>query len=122
MMKSIFIRISDNVLHTKDWPIWELLYNEDGMLQTCVSQHPGAYCYPEYKIPTGSHIDDLVDWAQYDPTGVHPESYHDVSDDPKDFHKWSVWNLSCDQLMEFMRGEIDDIGVNALAQSGETSE
>lgn len=119
IITTILIRISDNVLDTEDWPIWLLLYNNEGMLFKSVLVKEGAYSrLGSYECPThgtcplhiGSTLEDLEKWEQYDSTGHHPEEYHSfkIFNPEGDIHNWhdpqekvflkSLISLSKDQL------------------------
>lgn len=81
----LLVRISDNVLNPEDWSIFELEFShsaKDGFVvasQTLKNQSRGTsreFC--------GMGVEDLSKWSFWDPTGHHPETYHEIFDE--DWH------------------------------------
>jgi hypothetical protein len=73
----LFVRISDNVLDKDDWPVRQLFIT-DGKVTRILEHRSGAYGLD--RAPTvGWTLEQIEKWAAYDPTGQHPEVYHDVS-------------------------------------------
>lgn len=76
-MKSIVhLRISDNVLEEDDWPVVEATLT-DGRITELKEIKSGVYSWGV--APTiGWLIKPLLTWLRYDPTGSHPETYHEI--------------------------------------------
>jgi len=71
----IFVRIADNVLDEGDWPV-QALKIQCGTVITQRDILPGVYTVVNM---VGWTKAKLVNWANFDPTGSHPEVYHEVA-------------------------------------------
>jgi len=71
------IRISDNVLEARDWPIRELTFDAAGSVAAIRDVHKGVYAW-QYGPQVGWSISMVSGWSRYDTTGDHPEVYHEV--------------------------------------------
>lgn len=83
MSKRMLVRVSDNVLDEKEWPVHEVVLGVVStkgvgrlgvMDQTEV--HPGCYNIPAMR---GWTIEELAEWSRFDPTGEHPEVYNEIA-------------------------------------------
>ncbi len=71
------IRISDNVLDEEDWPIREILIR-DGVIVNVLDVHHGVYSWGETTPTIGWDLERLCEWLDFDPTGSHPENWHEI--------------------------------------------
>jgi hypothetical protein len=76
-MKKIRVRISDNVLEEKDWTVYELkieLYKGSPTVMAMRALNLGVYG----QDLIGFTLDQLSEWLCWDPTGHHPEVWHEI--------------------------------------------
>jgi hypothetical protein len=102
-MRSLRIRISDNVLDKEDWPIIEIKFgylrcSKELMIVNQSLIEPGVYGQDFL----GWTVDQLAKWLSYDSTRDHPEIYHEVYS-----LKSGVWEsgLSEFELTHLLLGE-----------------
>lgn len=104
--KPIRVRISDNVLEDKDWTIFELEFAMAKDIPGSVGENVPKVvsqrlinegCYGEHLL--GKTIVDLVKWLAYDPTGSHPEVWHEVWDTRKARWKSMVSVIDLRQIL-----------------------
>ena len=98
MNPKVRIRISDNVLGDEDWNIYELelrfIRNAHVVIRQTLEQN-GVYSQDFL----GLMAEQVRDWAAYDPTGSHPEVWHEIWS-PKE-EKW-VSLISMADFIEIM--------------------
>lgn len=83
MNPKIRVRISDNVLGDEDFNIYELEFEKRGPVHVVVAQRleqSGVYGQDFL----GMIAERVRDWAAFDPTGSHPEVWHEIWDPRKD--------------------------------------
>jgi hypothetical protein len=69
------VRISDNVLDEEDWGS-NTIHIEDGVVVMSVTNvDKGVYNIPNMY---GWTVGQIKDWLSWDPTGHHPENYHEI--------------------------------------------
>ena len=76
MTTALLIRLSDNVLDTDHFPVRRIEFSE-GYIVSAEDIHKGVYStngFPD----VGWHVNDLLDWLDFDSTGQHPEEYHEI--------------------------------------------
>lgn len=83
MSRILWIRISDNVLSRDDWPIGIIAFDETGHISAISVTHKGVYRLPNC---VGWDFSQLTTWQNYDATGVHPETYYEVSNNGSEWH------------------------------------
>lgn len=83
MTKKMLVRVSDNVLNEKEWPVHEVTL---GIVATRgvgrlgvvdqVEVKSGCYTIPPMR---GWLFEELAEWSREDPTGRHPETYNEIA-------------------------------------------
>jgi len=71
---TLMVRISDNVLDDRDWPVAKLTFVNGKITRQQVVKE-GLY---EFDDLVGLDRIDLLGWLSEDPTGYHPEIYHEI--------------------------------------------
>lgn len=71
-MKQIDVRISDNILGEREWSVYRLTI-EGGKVVRMDTIYDGVY----RRDLVGMTVEQLAEWIAYDPTGSHPEVYHE---------------------------------------------
>lgn len=68
----LWVRVSDNVLEPSDWMVWPLDIDPATMAvaQCGAAAHDGP-C-------EGWTLGRIARWTCFDPTGRHPETYHEI--------------------------------------------
>lgn len=70
------LRLSDNVLGDDDWTVRRMTLHEGVVVS--VEDLPGG-AYDHNQMPgIGATVADIDKWLSFDPTGFHPEIYHDI--------------------------------------------
>lgn len=72
---NVAIRISDNILDEKDWPVHILRFNEKGICIQQQEKNKGVYKIDDF---VGKNLNDLCEWSNYDMTGSEGELSHDL--------------------------------------------
>lgn len=86
-MRTLTLRISCNVLDEHHWPIRACDLTLDRV--TAVRDiREGCYGFDPFGPTVGWTLDQLRDWLAYDPTGSHPEQWHEA------LHEGGVWEPS----------------------------
>jgi hypothetical protein len=75
----IYVRIADSVLEDADWGVAQLTL-EAGVVTGYRVVKRGVYELPDMM---GWTAEQLTEWSAHDPTGHHPEEYHEVSQNPE---------------------------------------
>ena len=78
----MYVRCSDNVLHSDMWTAACLTF-VDGYITRIKVTHQGVYSLDDM---VGWGLSDLTEWQNFDPTGEHPENYYEVSADNVIWH------------------------------------
>lgn len=77
MAKKVKVRISDNVLDDEDWPVYELeIEPHKGELVVMAQRVVNLGAYGQDF--TGFNLKRLSNWLCWDPTGQHPEVWHEI--------------------------------------------
>ena len=71
---NILARISDNVLDDDAWGVYKLSL-KNGVVKKQRTINKGVYAIDPF---VGMSIEQLSLWSSYDPTGQHPENYHEL--------------------------------------------
>lgn len=79
----LFARVSDNVLDAQDWPVAKLELDPTGGYTISavhlVQPAEDAMAMNTSSMPeAGWSLVELARWTRYDPTGTHPEVYHEL--------------------------------------------
>lgn len=82
-MSVLFVRKADNVLDPQDWPLRKLYLRETGLVfahqdVALTSDIRGMSLFSEHDPREGWGIVQLSEWSRVDPTGNHPEIYHEL--------------------------------------------
>ncbi len=113
VQRTMFARVSDNVLEKADWPVVQLAVL-DGVVVAVETLHEGVHSIDSMPR-VGWTTDMMVDWINHDSTGSHPETYHEFSDQP-DF----VTTFFERGLRRFLAGELRPVADEQMpAQRGE---
>lgn len=72
----LYVRVSDNVLSDEDFAVRRILI-ENGTVVGHTDLNPGVYGF-DFMPNDGWTLDQVLNWTSYDPTGQHPEVYHEV--------------------------------------------
>lgn len=82
-MKTIDLRISDNVLDKAQWPIVRCTIEDSerlaGRIVSRTVVHAGVYALDGFPRQ-GATAREIAKWLRFDATGSHPETYHEVLD------------------------------------------
>lgn len=74
-MVTLRVRISDNVLEEKAWPVEEVTISRGAIVAQRSIERGHAYAFPEM---VGWTTAALIEWLNYDSTGEHPEVYNEA--------------------------------------------
>ena len=112
--KRLKVRIADNVLDDKDWPIRELVFVGDEVV-AALAVYAGVYSFGVNVDGRPLHpglgwtLEQVAAWSAFDSTGHHPESYHEVWE-PEDSGRTSLstrtrWQsgVTIEQLTAWLR-------------------
>lgn len=73
---TVYFRISDNVLEAIDWSIIKCGIS-NGIITEYEVYADGVYA-ASYMPRKGWNIEQIMNWLNYDSTGFHPQTYHEL--------------------------------------------